>query len=189
MKNWDSEIDDAAREMTRGEPDAGLKTRVLARIDEPRRIWRSPWILSPIAVAAVAVVAVMVFRTPETVPLPSQTLRAGKPDTTDVLVNTETVPGTNKTAGAPVVAGVPGLSPGEGSRTGARTRTAAPLTMTTGPAVVEDLAARAGDMESIAPAPLEIEPLATDAMEMMESIQITRLEVALLDVPLLSDPQ
>jgi hypothetical protein len=52
-------IDAVAREMTEATPDDGFRARVLARIDEPRRsAWRSPWVLSPLAVAAIVVLAV-----------------------------------------------------------------------------------------------------------------------------------
>ncbi|MBI3493065.1 MAG: hypothetical protein HY047_14985, partial [Acidobacteria bacterium] len=57
----DSAIDEAARQMTAGNTGAAFKARVLARLHERRSIWRSPWMRSPIAVAALIVVAVAVF--------------------------------------------------------------------------------------------------------------------------------
>src|SRR3989442_14162911 len=62
----DRAIDDAAREMTAGEPDGAFKARVLARIESGesvRRTWRAAWILAPLAAAAAIVIAmVMVSR-------------------------------------------------------------------------------------------------------------------------------
>jgi hypothetical protein len=54
----DAAIDAVARHMTAGAPGAGLTARVLARIRERRPVWRSPWVLSPLALAAVLLVAV-----------------------------------------------------------------------------------------------------------------------------------
>jgi hypothetical protein len=54
----DAAIDAVARHMTEGAPGAGLTARVLARIRERRPVWRSPWVLSPLALAAVLLVAV-----------------------------------------------------------------------------------------------------------------------------------
>src|SRR5258708_32857440 len=73
---WDermnSAIDEVAQQMTEGSPAAGadFRRRILARIeagDAPRRSWRAAFGLSPIAVAAVIVIAVFVFRGSERV--------------------------------------------------------------------------------------------------------------------------
>ena len=58
----DTLIDDVAREMTAGEPGASFTSDVLARIDERRPAWRAAWLLSPIAAAAVVLIAVFVWR-------------------------------------------------------------------------------------------------------------------------------
>ena len=58
-------IDDVARQMTEGSPAAGLRHRVIARIesgDAPRRSWRAAFVLSPIAAAAAIVIALVVAR-------------------------------------------------------------------------------------------------------------------------------
>ena len=60
----DRAIDEAARELTAGEPHGSFRARVLERIDEPRRIWSSPWVWSPLAAAALVAIAV-VIRTPQ----------------------------------------------------------------------------------------------------------------------------
>ena len=54
----DAAIDAVARHMTEGAPGADLRARVIARIRERRPVWRSPWVLSPLALAAVLLVGV-----------------------------------------------------------------------------------------------------------------------------------
>src|SRR5262245_57659332 len=58
----DRAIDDVARGMTAGEPNGALRARVMARIAGPQRAWwRSPWVLSPLALAAIVMIAVVVW--------------------------------------------------------------------------------------------------------------------------------
>ena len=54
----DRAIDDVARDLTAGEPDGAFRARVMARIESggARRGW-SAWILSPVGVAAVTLIA------------------------------------------------------------------------------------------------------------------------------------
>jgi hypothetical protein len=56
---WDSEIDNAARGMTSGEPGGDLRARVLARIEERPRANRFGWmaVAAPLAGVAVIVLA------------------------------------------------------------------------------------------------------------------------------------
>jgi hypothetical protein len=61
----DRVIDEAAQQMTDAQPPADFRARVLARIaegDSPRSWWRAVWILSPVAAAALIVVAIFVAR-------------------------------------------------------------------------------------------------------------------------------
>ena len=61
----DRVIDDVARQMTDAQPPADFRARVLARIIEgqsPRSAWRAAWILSPVAAAALIVVAIFIAR-------------------------------------------------------------------------------------------------------------------------------
>jgi hypothetical protein len=63
-------IDEVARRMTEGSPtgDAGFSRRLLARIESggaPERVWRASWLLAPIAAAAVIAIAVVVTRGPQ----------------------------------------------------------------------------------------------------------------------------
>ena len=165
MTNWDDEIDAVARTMTEGEPDGALEARVLARIDRPRWNWRSPWILSPIAVAAVLMIAVMLVRLK---PAPTTEVRP-KPDAaTEVRLK----PDTTGTTGAQVRLKPDTTVTGVGS---GFSRTVVPIV------------ARNDDTESLVPAPLEIEPLGVESVDAMETIQIERLSVALLEVPAIGE--
>jgi hypothetical protein len=61
----DRVIDEVAQQMTDAQPPADFRARVLARIIEgqsPRSTWRAAWILSPVAAAALIVVAIFVAR-------------------------------------------------------------------------------------------------------------------------------
>lgn len=184
MKNWDSEIDDAAREMTRGEPDAGFKARVLARIDalgQPgARRW-SFWAWSPVALAAAAVVALLVgspwtIGGPDKVrPTSGQEVRAtpGSEVGTPRGIEVRPTPGTGVVANA---------SRGVGRAS-------------SGPALLDTVEYVGAVVDNDGLEPLEAPPaldlalLGADSMETMDSIEATRLEVAALDVPTLSAQQ
>jgi hypothetical protein len=60
----DTLIDDVARQMTDGAPAPDFTARVLQRVDDrlPRRGWRWAWVAAPIAAAAVALIAIQVFK-------------------------------------------------------------------------------------------------------------------------------
>src|SRR5262249_62010286 len=58
----DRVIDDAARGMTAGEPGASFRARVIARIDERRAPWTRPFVLVPIAAAALIALALFIAR-------------------------------------------------------------------------------------------------------------------------------
>jgi hypothetical protein len=68
MATWDEQvdaaIDDAARRMTEGAPAADFTARVVERIAEERRgrAWGKAWLLSPLAAAAVLLIAVFLLR-------------------------------------------------------------------------------------------------------------------------------
>ena len=190
MRNWDNEIDEVARAITEGEPDGSLKARVLARIDgPPRSTWRSPWILAPIATAAIVIVAVMVMPgreevrlKPDTtiamVPLPSTPLRPGKPDTTADAVPLK--PDTT-TDGKPTQSVVASAFRRANTVVGSAFRRT--------DAVVGSAFRRTDeDLDSLAPPPLELEPIGVNDMDSMESLQVPALSVALLDVPAIGEP-
>jgi hypothetical protein len=69
MNMWDDDpdrieaaIDDVARRMTEGAPGAGFKARVFARIGAAHAPLRASWLLAPLAVTAVVLIAVMAYR-------------------------------------------------------------------------------------------------------------------------------
>jgi hypothetical protein len=59
MPTWDDRIDEAARRLTKGQPRAGFRMRVVARLDEPVRRPPRAWLLAPAAVAIVVLVLVV----------------------------------------------------------------------------------------------------------------------------------
>lgn len=71
----DRAIEQAARELIAGEPSPAFRVRVIARLDERGGIPRSAWLLSPIAVAAVVLIALS-LRTPISDPPAREELRA-----------------------------------------------------------------------------------------------------------------
>jgi hypothetical protein len=70
----DRAIEQAARELIAGEPSPAFRVRVIARLGERRGIPRSAWLLSPIAVAAVVLIALS-LRTPVSDPPAHEELR------------------------------------------------------------------------------------------------------------------
>src|SRR5688572_10273482 len=60
MPTWDDRIDEAARQLTEGQPDAAFRTRVLARLDERPRRWSPIWLLAPAAAVAIGIVGLFV---------------------------------------------------------------------------------------------------------------------------------
>jgi hypothetical protein len=60
MSKLDFEIDRAVREMLDVEPPAGLRARVLGRLESPRRGMSWIWLVAPVAAAAVIILAVLV---------------------------------------------------------------------------------------------------------------------------------
>jgi hypothetical protein len=60
MPTWDDRIDEAARQLTEGQPRDGFGSRIIAGLDEPRR-WSRAWLLAP-AAAAIVVLAILAPR-------------------------------------------------------------------------------------------------------------------------------
>jgi hypothetical protein len=77
----DAAIDAVARQMTEGASPADLRARVLARVEARGAAarWRSMWIVSPLAAAAVVLLAIVVLRTDREVPLKPDATRSGTP--------------------------------------------------------------------------------------------------------------
>src|SRR5688500_3633176 len=62
MPTWDDRIDEAARQLTEGQPNDAFRTRVLARLTERPRRWAPMWLLAPAAAAAIVVLAIVMPR-------------------------------------------------------------------------------------------------------------------------------
>src|SRR6266536_459102 len=191
MSNWDNEIDIVAQQMTEGDSDAAFRARVLARIDAAgsrRRMGRTLLAWSPVAVAIVAIVAIVVVRSPSQ-PTPKVRLKA---DTTSARVDT---------APSSVVSGFLTTDPSAEARRAKAEASAKAVRRTSvvaagsEPRVVasgfsrtigEATVAGVEDPDSLVPALLEIEPIRVETMETMESIEVPRLDVAPLEVPAIS---
>jgi anti-sigma factor RsiW len=175
----DAEIDEVAREMTRGELPADFRARVMARMEDgPARswIWQRAWILAPLGVAAVVLLAVFVVRAPrQSVGRIAQEVR---PFPGDVRREPDRASRT------------------EPSQTPVPVRLEAGTTYDRGVAAVgrrPDATYQGGVASDPAPAPIQIESLDVEAMESMEiaplsvdgmeSIDVPRLDVAPLEMP------
>ena len=168
MTNWDNEIDDVARAMTEGAPESALRARVMARIDRQGPRWPSMWIVSPIAVAAVLLIGVMLVRL-----RPVPTTVTPQPNATDVQLKPEA-------SVARVTSNQPKPAAGSAREVVAASR--GPVRMTMAASV-----ARQDDMDSLSLAPLDIEPLGVRSMDGMESIQVARLVVPPLELPAIGE--
>jgi hypothetical protein len=174
-ERYDAQIDEVARETTRGELPPDFRARVIARIereDERRWTWWPGWALSSLAIAAAVLLSVLVVRAPWR----SQE-RVAREVRQQVIQEVGPRPGaTDATTASPSPATVR-QSPNR-AYAGRRTPDA-----TYGGGVASDLS----------PAPIQIESIGVDAMESMdvaplsvdamESIEVPRLDVAPLEVP------
>ena len=178
-------IDEAARRMTDGSPADGFRRRVLARIeanDTPRRSWRAGFVLSPIAVAAVIVTAVMFMSRPG----PLGPGSPAGPKATALQTPPIVAADPTKTAGPaapPDTAGPQGpalpLTVGRPGPCGPG-KTAGPE----GPALQIEL--DPNDLASIAVAPLAVDTMTPDSIQIPRLDAITPIAVAPLEI---TDPQ
>ena len=203
MANWDNEIDDVAQQMTAGEPDAGFKSHVLARIEAdhgPQRRGWSMWAWPAVALAASAVLALVIVRSPwqagdMTVRLKPDPTYEPKPDTTvesdsgptsagqaDVAsafrrtgagqVDVASASGPTSAGQADVASAFRRTNPGQVNVASAFGRTNA--------GQIDDVGIETSDLT---PLPIEIEPIGLESMEGTELIQVPALAIAQLEVP------
>jgi hypothetical protein len=181
-EDLDATIDEVAREMTRGELPPDFRTRVIARLESrDGRLWswRRGWVLSPLAIAAAVLLAVLVVRAPwrsdgrvapeirsEVRPKPDPMHVGKNPDPSPSYVGSDF----SRIASAGVTS-VVRLKPD------ATYESAAASDLAPGPIQIESLDVEA--MES-----MEVAPLSVDAME---SIDVARLDVAPLEVPVIGE--
>jgi len=102
MPTWDDLIDEAARQLTEGQPGAGFRTRVLARLDQRPRRWSRAWLLAPAAAIAIVVATLVIPREKMgDIALSPEIAKVGlKADTTSVAVRLKA--DTTPSAPAPV---------------------------------------------------------------------------------------
>ncbi|HEV8345321.1 MAG TPA: hypothetical protein VGQ16_02040 [Vicinamibacterales bacterium] len=179
----DAAIDEVARRMTEGAPDSAFKVRVLARVDDdrPSSGRRLAWMLSPLAIAALIIIAVVVFRQfdrqSRSVPTvtqrdkPAEAFRPG--DTARGRGPVNDVPTAPRTA--EIVA----------SQTHALAHPAASRR----PQRAAIASTSSGEVDALAPPPLEVESIRLAALPPANSIRVAPLEtITPIDVAPLAEP-
>ena len=155
MPTWDERIDEAARQLTEGQPGAGFRTRVLARLDARPRRWPRAWLLAPAAAIAIAVLVVVTPR--EEIAIKSENTEVGlKADTTSGSVGLK----------ADTTSDSVGL---KADTTTAPTPVEYPPDVAVAPIELEPLAVPRTVVDALAaPAPLVLEDIAIAALETLE---------------------
>lgn len=177
----DAAIDEVAQRMTEGAPDAAFKARVLARIDDhrPSHGRRLAWMLSPLAIAALVIIAVVMFTQSDrqSRSVPSVTQRE-KP--AEIVSPGDTARGrgpVNDVATAPRETAA--------SQTLARAHPAASRR----PQRAAIASTSSGEVDALAPPPLEVESIRLAALPPANSIRVAPLEtIAPIDVAPLAEP-
>lgn len=185
-RDIDDAIDRAVRDIMGVEPRAGLRGRVLDRLERPRAgLFALPRLAGAAAMVAIAVIAFLVMRpAPERIPPPeiaSATAPVGAPDT----------PPAGEAAPAPAAAAEP-APPQEVPRTAPRrTRTPAGLDIVEFPArgvvaaaTVAGAMPPAGEAVEVVPMPLDpgAQPIAIQAIR-IEPLAVDRIVVAAIPPP------
>jgi len=162
----DRSIDEAARQMTAGEPSPYLRARVLARLDDRPR-WRAAWIVAPMALGAAVVLALAVsYRsTPVRPEAPAPAVVASR--------------GTAATAVE--------AAPASGT---VAPSTTAPAGETRQPSARGTAADRPSEIDALAPSELDVPSIALTEMDPAESIQLPPLDViAPIAVQAIGEPE
>ena len=170
----DDRIDDAARQLTAGEPGGDLRARVVARIERPRRSGMPGWIAAPIAVAAiVAIVMTIALHRPIT-PAPSERVAslsepaAAAFETPAALHARES----DTSSPSPSVTAAHALSPATPSRIAAAADVASE----------GDPSSLASAIGQLTPAPIDIAPLHIEEIPQAAPIVVPDLDVPLIEV-------
>jgi hypothetical protein len=176
----DAAIDEVAQRMTEGALDAAFKARVLARIDDhrPSHGRRLAWMLSPLAIAALVIIAVVVFRQSErqSQPVPNATRSDNHAKTVDAARDREPA---NDAATAP--------RPGE--TVARQTPAPAQSAVSRRPPRAAIASTTSGEFEALAPPPLAVESIRLAALPAANSIRVAPLEtIAPIDVAPLAEP-
>jgi hypothetical protein len=175
----DAAIDEVVRRMTEGAPDSSFKARVLARVDDHRPIHgRLVWMLSPLVVAALVIVAVIVFRQSErqSQPVPNATRSDNRAKTVDAARDREPA---NDAATA--------TRPGE--TVASQTHAPAHPAASRRPQRAAIASTSSREVDALAPPPLEVESIRLAALPPANSIRVAPLEtIAPIDVAPLGEP-
>jgi hypothetical protein len=164
-------IDEVARRMTASAPSdrAAFRHRMLARIEgggAPRRLWRTSFVLTPIAVAAAITIAVFVAREPQKTISPAPDRTATAP----VIVPPQTTAPEGPSASAHSAA------PRASARLTAARESAPPERGIFAPAPLEQ-----NDVASIAVAPLVVDTMSQESIQLERLDAIAPIAVAPLD--------
>jgi hypothetical protein len=170
MPTWDNRIDEAARQLTEGQPGPGFRTRVLARLDQRPRRWSRAWLLAPAAAIAIVVIVVVMPREKEATEVDAK----ADTTTTSVGLNADTTSVGRKADATPSSNEV---------RLKADTTTARLQLDTTTAGSDSDVPL----VSELAPTPIEVAPLtvaasAVDALPDLAPLAIEEISVDPIDV-------
>ena len=187
----DSAIDAVARQMTDGSPAGGadFRRRVLARIESgqaPRPSWRAAWVLSPIAVAALVVMAVFVAPGPQhqvrlKPDATASTVRL-KPDTTVAVAAPDTQVRPTPDATGRTVRLTPDTTNRTATNRTATNRAQAAAGPPFDPEAIEALAAPPLDLAPLAIDALAPDPIPLEQLDTTSPITIAPITVAPIDI-------
>ena len=201
-ERFDAKIDDVAREMTRGELPPDFRARVIARIEsgnDRAGTWPPAWVLAPLAVAAIVLLAVLVVRAPEgSEGRAAQQVRDQVPGEVRLKPVPRERPNATEASRTPAPVRLkpdkPSYVGSDLSRIASAELTSAVPAIRLKPDATYEGAAQVSDL---APAPIEIKSLDVEAVQSMavapprvdamESIDVPRLEIAPLEVPAIAE--
>ena len=181
MQNWDNEIDDGARQMTEGRPDASFTAQRSGPhrhgrfSTTPQRLGKNLVSRSPLATAAV--VALAIVRPPW-----KSDVAKPRPDTTHATPPAVLRDPSHPVAGSAVLEAKPDFQyelPGAVS--GRRASEVSAFSRT-----VSDTSGVSDRIDMRPPLPIRVEQLGVDAMETMDAILVPGLDIAPLEVPILA---
>ena len=161
----DSVIDAVTREMTAGTPGAEFRARVLARIREPRLLWRSRWVLLPLAVTAIVLLAVALYDgRPIHRDAGSPAARSGTRQPSSVPAESTTVVIGSSATKAPRA-----HATHQDAGTGLGVRGTAPRVRPT---------ASPSELDELAPPPIAVDSIAVDRLATPEPLTVQHLEIS-----------
>src|SRR5438093_1259835 len=163
----DSVIDAVTREMTAGTPGAEFRARVLARIREPQSLWRSRWVLLPLAATAIVLLAVALYDgRPIHRDAASPAARSGTRQPGGSSVPAESTTAVNRSAASEAP---PAPSSHRGAGASAGERGAAPRVRAT---------PSSSELDELAPPPIAVDSIAVDPLAIPDPLTVQHLEIS-----------